>query len=267
MRTLLLFLAMMGAMLGTCSAQFSALSPFAPPLPVVAGGVSTNYPTNFTGCIGWWVADSAITNTSGQVTNLPDLWVNGWHLTNTTTGTAPYITNNALNGHAVISFDGVDDFLRAAAFTNSSANVMETFYVMKYNGTTNIATIAYWLGSVSATFRMHSGLAANTGNRLLNIGGLGSVAMNKLTTNVWLVNNDIFSGSSGDGGNRTNNVRDYSTLASSSSTASGLTLANAATLVTPAKVIFAEVAIYSATNGALTRSNLYNYFTNKYGTF
>ena len=66
--------------------------------------------TNIPYLAAWYVADNAVTNTSGQVTNWPTFGPMAWGLTNTG-ARAPYVSNAWLNGHSVIKFDGVDDFI------------------------------------------------------------------------------------------------------------------------------------------------------------
>lgn len=99
--------------------------------PSVSG---PNLATNLPGIVwlGGWVADYAVTNNSGQATNVPQL-VSGTlslALTNATDSLSPHV-NNLQNGHHTMLFDGSDDILRAAGF--SYPTPMTFFFLARFN--------------------------------------------------------------------------------------------------------------------------------------
>ena len=67
--------------------------------------------TNLPNIFALFIADHAITNAGGYITNLPDVSGHGHFVSNQVAGILPVISNAFLNGHAVIKFDGIDDYL------------------------------------------------------------------------------------------------------------------------------------------------------------
>ena len=236
-----------------------------------AANTSSIHPTNLTGypALAWYPVDLAQTNTGGQVTNLPDQWVNAFNLTNPVASKGGTITNNVLNGHAIVSFDGVDDYLRSLIYTSSQPH--DVWMVCKWRGDSSSAINKMFFDSADATltFRNRFYFANNSdrlemaGNSAINFtDGIGA-------TNRWIVFECLFNGTSSAG--RTNNVSWPDSTSAGTVTMSGFTLGANAVLGNPGTIDVAEIATYGGGNAVpgtntLTRSNLFFYFTNKFGS-
>jgi hypothetical protein len=228
-----------------------------------AGWIDTYYPTNIAGfpANGWWVGDNAKSSTStnavGLVTNWLDWSGNGYNLTNLVANSEPTISNNCLNAHSVLSFDGSNDLLRNVPFTNTQASTGSEFVMV---------VLFKWAdASLHYIFRDNVGYALS---RLPTTGYYGcfgnSPTVGPSVTNTWLVlaartlanaytyiyTNSVLvtGGPCGD--------------ANLSSLGVGGRYSDGAAS-TP--MLLAEFVSYNTNLTAEIRSNLFAYFTNKYG--
>lgn len=220
----------------------------------LTAGPAVWYPTNLANCVAWWVADDAIA--SGSVaTNIPDRWVNGYAFTNRVTGSAPTISNSWLNGHTALLFDGVDDFIRAP-YSLSQPEEVWLFYMML----SNASTYAWIISDFPAGY----GTSYEKNNQNFGVLYAGSAVANvsyQFITNVYSVKTLVFDG---------NNSRVYNTNILEVSGNGGANAMTGFTLgrydIYYSRMLFLELVTYSVTNTFLDRSNLFWYFTNKYGS-
>jgi len=209
-----------------------------------AGGTTPWSPTNLANCIGWWTADSAQTNTSGLVTNLPDLWFNGWNFTNSDAGGRPRITNGVLNSvHSAMYFDGVDDVLYSTGTgTAQPFNLSMVIFLPTGEGKDH----DIWRGPY-VRWSSDSRWLLNSGAWLF--GGTNT------STNAWFILSVDVSGSSSI--ISTNNV-----VMSGGNAGTGS--ATNCILMYYQKGYVAEIAFFSNTNSAANRTQVYSNWNQKY---
>jgi len=230
--------------------------------PAASGGAPSYVPlTNYASCIGQWVGDLAQTNTSGQVTNLPDQWINAWHLTNFTSAQFPQITNNALNGHAIVSWDGNNDVLRSQML--NCTQITEYVMLMRYDRppqTTGDRIVETFTSGSGQSFRFTSG-------GQYQIAAAGSTANGgAVMTNKWAVWSLILSNSTAY--LHTNSILDTVFVVGSAQGQTNIAFGNRDDLSRGAAMSIAEMAIFSGAvpgTNYIGRSNVFNYFTNNYG--
>lgn len=103
------------------------MSPMSPRLlrPRAAGGFN---PKSIANLAAWWDASDAstITTVSGAVSQWNDKSGNGVNATQGTANNRPVTTSQTLNGRAVVTFDGSNDFL---SFTGT-ARTNETWFIV-----------------------------------------------------------------------------------------------------------------------------------------
>lgn len=230
-------------------------------------GVSSNFwATNYGTPIASWIADNAvyIPSSSNICTNLPDVWVNGYNLTNPVVSKAPQTLTNSLNGHHTLLFDGVDDFLRCVNFTNQ--NPAEYWIVGKFSQGTN-GVNAYWFSGNSTTVAHRFYKPAS--DKFLMFSGSNVLTDNPIDTltNRWLV----FCVSLGPVGGMFTNTVLLKAGNTGITNCSGLHLGSGDARQDNGRIEVAEFAAYgivsgsAGTNSTATRSLIYSGFTNKYG--
>lgn len=74
-------------------------------------------PTDIDGCVLWLRSDTCVKDESDRVSEGTDKSGNSHHVLQTTDAKKPVYHSNQINGHPCWRFDGVDDWLKASAFT------------------------------------------------------------------------------------------------------------------------------------------------------
>lgn len=225
------------------------------------GAAATWYPTNLTSIISWWVADNAQTNSSGQCTNLPDLWVKSFNLTATNATRIPSISNNWINGHSILRFDGSGNLLTNTLYTNgpTASSTQEVHLVIWLPPDVSSA----WIFG-SGPQQSHDQEAYIDSSKNIQMGNdVGKFSPGPYVSNRWQLVSFMMYG--------TNGI--YLTNGTVQATGyvlgdrmTGFTLFGRQTLGFPGKGLFAEGWTCSATNDAAGYSNMWNYVKTKYGT-
>lgn len=232
-------------------------------LPASVTASSSWTPLNLPNIVLEWIPDTAITNSAGFATNLPDATGNGNAGTNTLSGDIPKWLGNTLNGHAVLYFNGSVVFLKAPA-TLSLAQPFEILCVIGnippspnsssrslFSGTGNNAN-ALWNHDSD-----YWGLDNGTGNL---------PTYSKINTNANKFTVELFAFAGNYGFNASNNVLYTSGSTVGTSGLSGIVwnqnkYPNGVQLTNQ----MADLTICSSTNTALNRSNYFAWATNTFG--
>jgi hypothetical protein len=226
-----------------------------------SGSVSNFWATNYGTPVANWIADNAIYAgaSSNVCTNLPDIWVNNYAATNgSQIGKAPVTLTNSLNGHHTLRFDGVDDFLKNSAYTNTQP--FELWMVMRYRDSTN-SNSHYLFDGVSATLGRVYWLL-NGAYAAISAGTSLYDTTFAPYTNNWKVVTMIFANTSS--GIFTNNIAEKTGNAGYTNQ-NGIVFGAAKDFLGCAPVEIAEVAAFGATNTPTDRAAIFSGFTNKYG--
>ena len=122
----------------------------------------------------WLDADVGVTTSGSEVTDWADQSGNGNDLTLLTTG--PDLVTDALNGNAILKFDGIDDGLGRSGFTGLPIGAAErsVFFVANYIGGPGWGGVSYGSAMDNEAFG------------LVTSGGLNG----KLTVQGWGISND-----------------------------------------------------------------------------
>jgi PKD repeat protein len=80
-----------------------------------------------------WIYGDSLTSDNGKVLFAKDLSGKNNHLNQSDAGFQPFLTQERLNGHQVISLDGIDDFMN---FTSKINDLRTLFFVVKHNNPT-----------------------------------------------------------------------------------------------------------------------------------
>ena len=94
-----------------------------------------------------WINGDCIHKTSSQVDTCYDLSSNFNHAIQTNTSKKPQAIPNSLNGHSVLKFDGVDDYLQFNPITD-----IRTVFWVAYEDTNATSTYRSLLGSRITNF-------------------------------------------------------------------------------------------------------------------
>lgn len=230
-------------------------------VPPATGWIDTYYPTNINGypALSWWVAANVQQDGSGFVTNCYDYSGNGYNLTNNAANVRPAYVASAINGRPAMQFDGSNDILRNSAYTNGSAtHGCEVIVVASYQWTDGTARRLV-TESGATTF-----IQRNATTLVWSTFGLNSPAI--APTNIWLML-DVWITPAANGAIYTNNVTAV-TGPASAFTFTGFGVGGRYSdggVAVPCTV--AEIVTYATNLTAAIRTNLYQYFTNKYGVF
>lgn len=238
-----------------CFGQFNFSDLAFQPKPVATTGAAWDV-TNYPNLLLSWVADSAVTNASGVVTNIPDRGPNGWALTNTSGGNR-YFTNAVLNGHAIIGFKGAG--LKSQNFTNYGyCEVAAVMRVVAYD--TDKQYVALSLASVTTISDAIN--RESLGGNFYQWGNGGNYAGLRAETNTWMIG--VFVHAQTVGGVITNGVRNFT-----GSTALNTTVFNGIevgqVVNTVGMLNIAELAVFSGTNTAAVREEIRTNWMSKYG--
>lgn len=93
------------------------------------GGLASDDPRRISGLVGWWRSDFGITKDGSDLVSSWKGRVAGRDLTQGTGASQPLWVASLVNGHAALRFDGTDDYLLTAAFTQ--AQPFTIFMVVK----------------------------------------------------------------------------------------------------------------------------------------
>lgn len=221
-------------------------------------------PTNIAGfpAISWWVFGDMTTNAGQGI--VADRWTNHYDLTNTAGTAVPALNPTGLNGLGTVTFDGVDDYLRSISYT--SAQPHEIFAVLRFNtnGAISSRIIVNHAGAalaaaVIATFDDSLDIRAPTTS-------LGSGQ--PLPQGKWMILDLQWRG--GSSAILTNNVL-YNSPSTGGNGMDGIVFAARATLDVYYKFSVAEIVTFGGSGGVIpgtntvAQSNLFNYFSAKYG--
>ncbi len=148
------------------------------------------------GLTPWYKADALVLNNNDPVATWIDSSSGGNDATQGTAGKKPLYKTSVLNSKPVVRFDGVDDFLRTAAFGSPFAQPNTIFLVGKKNGT---GTQAYFDGITS-----HRNAIFNFPDGTLDLfaGGGADTVAGTITNAVFMLLTAQFNGASSFG--RTN---------------------------------------------------------------
>lgn len=220
-------------------------------------------PTNLDGgayVAGYWVANNAITNGSGQVTNLPDLWKNGWDLKFRAASTIPYISNNWVNGHAIIHFNGAGDCLTNPAVT--VAQNLETWMLMMsdtadqaagnqfvWESISGTPVAFFWCGVCQSRWDMYSGSDA-------------TFPFISVPNKKWIIQQISFAGANSSWA--TNGVFVSAGFNPGSASMSGFILGARNSYAESWKGDMAEMILFSATNSSANRTMIISNWNQKY---
>jgi len=228
-------------------------------------------PTNLSGAtnIAWWVADNITgTNATGYITNWPDSGLGGFNLRKIGSAGVPMVSNNWLNGHAIVHFSTTTNsaLVNTAYFANQPQEVMAVISIPvatepAYTWIIDSTNTSYRNGfetssAVSGAYRHYAGSASG----YYTLPG------------KWFVLDLVFSGASS--GILSNNVSASGTNSIGTQADAGFTFGNRYDLSQSCLFDVAEIVTYSNILGgvgsagvfssASARTNLYNYLTNKY---
>ena len=110
----------------------------------------------------WYESSQGVTSSLTLVSQWSDISGNNRHLLQASAGQKPIVLPNLINGFPAIRFDGVDDYLKATAFT---LNQPETMFLVFKNityGTSGVHDIVAD-GNTAGSMTVGSILAASTG--------------------------------------------------------------------------------------------------------
>jgi len=206
-------------------------------------------PSTITGypCNDWWPGDNydgttwANSGSSGiSLTNL-----NATHRPSTTT----------VNGHTVLVFDGTDDTLKAALWSNTSVAGTEMVMAVAFDWT-GLTARRIWSDKTSINCRLN----VTTGVMYWRAGN-GPLL---IPTNLWMVVNLTASTASA-GAIYTNNVQYFSSGALAALLTDGIQISGRySDDLEPTAMRLGEVIIYNTNLSTAVRTQVYDYLTNKY---
>jgi hypothetical protein len=222
--------------------------------------------TNLPNLWALYVADNVQTNNLGFVTNWIDLGPNGYHVTNQNTTYAPTWSNNWLNGHSVVRFDGINDYLIHSPAT-SVVDTIEVAYVAILDPVPD--STAFWPSPYNLKYYWFMEPAYKSVYSILYDSDytLGY----SFASNSWAVFNDIY--------NRNTNLVDYYSNVQMEEypyihNTNGYTISSGIDRVLigcdlpgwgHAGMAVAEMAFFTAPLSNSVRTELFNYWCCKYG--
>lgn len=145
-------------------------------------------PLSVAGCKGWWRVDGGcdVNTDAASITTLYDRSGNGNHLTEATN--KPTYETAELNTYAVARFDGVNDKLKAAAFTLVQPNTL--FLVAKHLSTPGATEV--WCDGNTA----NTGALQVTSGLVLQYNAGATVSGGSIAANGWNLVSANFNGAS-----------------------------------------------------------------------
>jgi PKD repeat protein len=203
----------------------------------------------------WLRSDSAITyDGSNKVSQWNDCSGQGNNASQVASGAKPQYVSNTLNGYPVIQFDGVDDFIKTAAFTlNQPENV---FIVYKPNTWVNnsyffdgntIDNMGLILFSIAPKIYLYAGnLAVSNSNATIGIYHIGEFLFNGPSSSITVDASIATHGNAG------------------SNNAGGFTLGGDGSGMHNSSSAVAEVLIYNQALSIMDRQIVENYLHYKY---
>lgn len=230
-------------------------------------GEQAELPSNISGLDAWWKAEAGVSVVSGTVTTVADQSTNGRTLT-TVAGKEPTFNSAdaAFGGYPSIQFDGVDDYLRASAFSLGRFTVF-----MVATGLTAAGSIFWAQGTFTYLYGGDPGIRVDTrdgaGASAWNNGSWGAFGATPRTVAV------TFDGTHAGHVGHINGVQAFLTDTASNSNPGTGTVSQAFTLgadgagAFPGAFKFAECIIYGRALSAAERGRVETYLRVKYGHY
>lgn len=216
----------------------------------------------------WWIPESGY-STNGAMVQLTDSSGNGYTLTNLNTSLYwPQLTNYTLNGHSQMIFDGTNQYLVCANFTNTQPFEVWIVSSVPQGSKTIYVNQNFIFDSFSGTYRIYSTVTSQGSTMQFGVSAgtektYGSTSTPPFVwTNIYIFMY-VFDGTSS--ALWTNNVV-VGTGNEGANNMSGITLSSRYSLPTSRGVAYAfpEMIVCNGTNTAANRMLMYQYFTNKY---
>lgn len=227
-------------------------------------GYSTNapssgwHPTNIATILAYWDSDVVVKDGSSYVTNWTDQWANAYHLTNRAAGTIPLSVDSVINGKSAVLFDGANDFVRSAAYTQTQPDELVVLVI----NTNNAGTESLIADGAGSSTRQKA--FANTGPSAPALGAGTDMTANNayMNTNIAHLIGYAYSGTASQVWTNMGSI--VQTGDGNTGGASGITIGTKYTGTSPFSGYVLMIAAFSNTNTFLNRSNIYWYCTNKY---